>query len=167
MTHWQPLRPATRPEPRPDQVEAFGQLMEKLGSKEIWLNDLYQADVRRHLSIPTWPCPMTHISIKRRDKAPSHNWRHFQYIKNQLCGPETQGIELYPPEQFLVDSSNQYHLWVSEDPQCIVPFGFFARLVTEDELAGTKQEPFEENMKPADLADMQSILEKAKNEIKR
>jgi len=40
------------------------------------------------------------------------DWRHFQQIKNEICGPEREGFEVYPAESRLVDTSNKWHLWV-------------------------------------------------------
>ncbi|EQD58904.1 hypothetical protein B2A_04191, partial [mine drainage metagenome] len=54
----------------------------------------------------------THLSIRRVDRKACRDWRHFQQIKNQLCGKEREGLELYPAESRLVDTANQYHLWV-------------------------------------------------------
>ena len=55
---------------------------------------------------------MTHLSIRRIDRKACRDWRDFQAIKNQLCGPEREGIELYPAESRVVDTANQFHLWV-------------------------------------------------------
>ena len=79
--------------------------------RETWLNSRYQVEVDR-LSAP----PMVHLSIKRRDQQPVHDWRDLQRIKNELVGPEFEGIELYPAESRVVDTANQYHLWVVAEP---------------------------------------------------
>lgn len=54
---------------------------------------------------------MVHLSIKRLDQAPVRDWRDFQRIKNELVGPECEGVELFPAESRCVDTANQYHLW--------------------------------------------------------
>jgi len=53
---------------------------------------------------------MLHLSIKRLDKHPVRDWRHFQRIKNELIGEENEAVELYPAQSRLVDTTNQYHL---------------------------------------------------------
>ena len=53
----------------------------------------------------------TYLSIKRRDQEPFHDWRAMQSIKNAICGPEWEAIEIYPAESRLVDTANQYHLF--------------------------------------------------------
>ena len=50
------------------------------------------------------------------DQSARHDWREFQRIKNELCGPGAQAIEFYPPEAKLVDPSNYFLLWVFELP---------------------------------------------------
>lgn len=104
---------------------------------EIWINDLYQAVLRRMVrNGETDPPPnnsgMLHISIHRHDRWPIGDWRHMQQIKNELAGPERTAVEIYPPESELVDSSNEYHLWVL-DEGVDLPFAFHEGLVTSDE----------------------------------
>jgi hypothetical protein len=72
----------------------------------VYGNDLYSVFVR------DFEGGVSHISFHRRNRAPVHDWRHFQAIKNEVAGPERLAIEVYPPESLLVDSSNEYHLWV-------------------------------------------------------
>jgi hypothetical protein len=87
--------------------------------------------------------PMIHLSIKRLDKQPIHDWRVLQQIKNALMGEEFEAIELYPAESRLVDSANQYHLWVIDDPAARFPIGFTTRLVDDqNSIGGSVQKPF-------------------------
>jgi len=53
-----------------------------------------------------------HLSFKRNDRAAVRDWRHFQAIKNEVAGPDREAIEIYPPEWNLMDSANEYHLFV-------------------------------------------------------
>jgi hypothetical protein len=99
----------------------------------IWLNELYQVAVRPADLIDAnggWPA-LIHLSIKRRDRRPIHDWRDLQEIKNQIVGPEHEAIELYPAESRRVDSANQYHLFVLKDAKIRFPFGFQSRYVTD------------------------------------
>src|SRR5436305_747972 len=77
----------------------------------IFLNSRYQVNVR---AMPPHAVfgESVWLSIKRRDKQPIRNWRDLQRIKNELCGPECEGVELFPSESRLVDSANQYHMTV-------------------------------------------------------
>ena len=52
------------------------------------------------------------LGVQRIDQRAVHDWRELQMIKNDICGPERDAIEVYPAESRLVDSSNYYLLWV-------------------------------------------------------
>lgn len=88
--------------------------------------------------------PMVHLSIKRLDREPIHDWRDLQKIKNAIVGEEAEAVELYPAESRLVDAANQYHLWCFR-PGFKLPLGFDTRLVQDhdDGITGSKQRPFE------------------------
>jgi len=83
---------------------------------EIFLNNRYEVYKRIHGEMlgrdGAPPYPVWHLSIKQRSKAPVRNWRDLQRIKNELCGPESTGVEVFPPESKLQDMANQYHLFV-------------------------------------------------------
>lgn len=104
----------------------------------VYANDKYQVVVREVKC--EWG-DMLHLSIKRLDREPIHDWRDLQEIKNQLVGPEHEGVELYPAEGRRVDTSNQYHLWVLKEKGLWFPFGFDERLVTEGSISKSKQRP--------------------------
>lgn len=97
-----------------------------------WLNDLYQV-ARRELYDESGICRMVHLNIRRRDgRVIFRDWRHFQWIKNQLVGEECEGVELYPAESRLSDTSNKYHIWCVVDPGYRFPFGMHNRDVMDD-----------------------------------
>ena len=105
--------------------EAMVLLKAEYESAELWTNNQYQVLVRRH---PQY----THLNIRRRDgEAIFRDWRHFQEIKNQLVGAEYEAVELYPAESRLVDTSNSYHLFASNDAAFRFPFGWTERNVVE------------------------------------
>lgn len=128
---------------------------------EVWLNNRYQV-IRMLLSAPgadrVW-----HLSVKRLDKEVMHDWRDLQRIKNELVGPEAEGVELYPADSRLVDTANQYHLWCFEDFR--FPFGFDDRLVAEETIAGSKQRPFE--VKPDGMRTRAQLEWDVKKALKR
>lgn len=99
--------------------EAEIQVQKSLEGK-VYKNDIYTVLVREHKN-PGMP-EMIWLSIKRNDRETIHDWRDLQKIKNMLVGEENEGAELYPAESRLVDSANQYHLWVLKDPTIKFPF---------------------------------------------
>ena len=94
---------------------------------EVFVNSIYTV-FRRNIQLADGK-ECIYLSIKRNDKQIIKDWRHFQRIKNQLAGDEWEGVELYPAESRLVDSSNQYHLWCSNER---LVFGFNKRFVIDD-----------------------------------
>lgn len=80
------------------------------------------------------------LSIKRIDKAHVHDWRHLQEIKNMVVGPEYEAIELYPAEERVVDTANQYHLFVFHDPGFRLPWGFKSGLKSYEDGVGNSRQ---------------------------
>lgn len=107
-----------------------------------FVNSLYQ------VSIDAFESGWLHLSIIRRDRSAVHDWRHLQRIKNELCGPECEAFELYPAESRLVDTNNQFHLWVLP-PGDSIPVGYKDRDVATNTFGVHKQRPFEDP--PPDL----------------
>lgn len=91
---------------------------------------------------------LLHLSIKRNDGAAVHDWRDFQRIKNELCGPDCEAVELYPAESRLVDGANQFHLFAIHGQ---FPFGFRERLVSEDNTDGVQQRRWSDEDRPNDV----------------
>lgn len=134
-THLAPFEPAVLPR------EAFSyrrymdvykmsksdakKMVQLVQRERVFRNDRYQVNVQ----FPETSPGFVHLSIKRIDREPIHDWRDLQAIKNMLVGPEHEGIELYPKESRLVDTANQYHLWVLRVRGNILPIGFTERLV--------------------------------------
>lgn len=116
---WVEMRPATYIPPA-DPVLARLQLADRDGEPpELWMNDRYTVAVER------WPGTddVRYLSIRRNDRKPAHDWRDFQRIKNDIAGDEAEAVELYPAESRLMDTANQYHLWVA--PRGVqFPIGF-------------------------------------------
>lgn len=82
-------------------------------------------------ALDDWAGQCAYISVRRNDREPVDSWRDLQEIKNQLCGPEREAVQLYPAESRLVDCANQYHLWVL--PEGVhFPMGFFSPRVVAD-----------------------------------
>jgi hypothetical protein len=161
-----PFFRATYLEPKPEHVLALAATMDttyekmkaKLEAETLWPlfkngddGSDYQVqvtfgeetpEVADTVKRPNFP-ELVWLSIKRIDKDTIHDWRHLQEIKNMIVGPEHEAVELYPAEARLVDSANQYHLWVLRDPKVRFPFGFDTRFVQGDEIVGnSRQRPF-------------------------
>lgn len=113
----------------------------------VFRNNHYQVTMRERPSetfgTVTW------LVCRRLDGEAIHDWRHLQKIKNDLCGPEREGLELYPAESRLIDESNQYHLFVMGEGKNL-PFGYNKRMVNDVDPPGVnKQRPFDDP--PEDL----------------
>lgn len=91
-----------------------------------WMNDIYvviQTELKDKI---------THLSIRRSDRKPCRDWRHFQQMKTQLCGAEREGVEVYPAESRVIDTANQFHIWVFPEGFTLPVGYFFGRVVTDD-----------------------------------
>jgi hypothetical protein len=132
---WTPLGPADLP-------GTEGQRIKEMDPSHVgvFANDLYQVTVS---CFDTGWGPITHLSIVRRDRSPTHDWRDLQRIKNELCGPEREAVELYPAESRLVDTNNQYHLWVLPEGG-VLPLGYAERDVSDVAFGAHKQRPFDD-----------------------
>lgn len=130
-------------------VEKVLEEIERDKNKETWINDQYQVVIRKQSSTNNLDqFNIVHLSIKRIDNKPIHSWRDLQKIKNLLVGEENYGVEVYPNESELVDTANQYHLWVFEDPSIRLPFGFKNGRCVSDHVpdgSNISQNPFNYN----------------------
>ncbi len=141
---------------------------------ETWQNSRYAVFVYHYGDKPGF----VHLSIKHQERLPLHDWRDLQRIKNELCGTASEGAELYPAEDRIVDTCNQYHLWVKR-PGERFDFGYTdGRASSEDEhtraffdrhwkenyghlpeMALPKQRPFEPHHRSAGLAKVGPVWE--------
>jgi hypothetical protein len=112
-----------------------------------------------HIRIVDAPPPfgqVTWLSIKRCDRRTMRDWRDLQRIKNELVSPEAEAVELFPSESRLVDTSNQYHLFVFLNYR--LPFGFNERLVCDETISthpmlrNARQRPFRSQERPQDVS---------------
>lgn len=85
--------------------------MDRCRSDEEWENNLYCVYIK-YLQPDEGRSGAMHLDIVRRDRALIHDWRHLQRIKNELAGFDREAIEIYPAVSRLVDTANNYHLWV-------------------------------------------------------
>lgn len=118
---------------------------EKIREQRVdhYRNEMYHAMIDKHdehgfgEDVIVWT-----LSIKRHDREPICDWRDFQEIKNQLCGEQYEGIMLYPAESRVVDTANQYWMYVFMNEGWAVPCGFTTGVKTDDSKYGNaKQRP--------------------------
>ena len=94
-------------------------------SVQVYENDIYWVAVGH--------ChPFIRLTIKRHDGKAYEQWKDLQTIKNELVGPEYEAVELFPAESRLIDTGNEYHLWVHADPNYRFPLGFHSPRVVFD-----------------------------------
>lgn len=126
--------------------DAAAQQVQVLRQQTVYMNARYQVNVLP-VPMPFGPAcgDVAWLSIKRRDRAAIHDWRALQEIKNRIVGPDHEGFEVYPAESRLVDTANQYHLWVFLDSKVRLPVGFREREVMGADAAaevGARQRDF-------------------------
>ena len=136
------------------------EFVEEKGDEKIYINGSYQVNVRELPDGWKW------LSFKRYDKEAIHDWREIQEIKNKMCGEEAEAVELYPAESRLVDTSNQFHLFVLPEGEKF-PFGYGDRCVVKghddyDGTGGSKQREFENE--PEDAISIDEAKKRAKEE---
>ena len=137
------IQKTTRATGRELTKKQAAECLDKTLADQIFVNGKYQVNICPATQLEGWP-EMIHLSIKRLDKQPVHDWRELQQIKNELVGPEHEAVELYPAESRLVDAANQFHLWVfaKAAPEAGFGFGFFeGRVTTNRSVGGAVQRP--------------------------
>lgn len=87
------------------------------GDIGIFINDIYTVIVRVMID------GIIHLSFRNNDNSTEIPWTHKQQIKNDICGRETEAIEIFPAMSRIVDTCNQFHLWVYPEGY-IIPTGF-------------------------------------------
>ena len=122
-----------------------------------YLVSLYPPEVNSTLE--GWP-KVVHLSFKHHANVAITDFRDMQAIKNELVGKQSFCVQIFPPEEHLVDGANQYHLWclvpdswpeVSEDEEWpALPLGFTERMVNDSPLGGGRQRTFEEHNAPTE-----------------
>jgi hypothetical protein len=151
-TPWTPFKEAALRMDVPEQARPH----------HVFINSIYQVSVWYERSDVFGD--IAHLSIKTHDKQARHDWRELQRIKNELCGDEAEAVELYPAESRMVDTANQYHLFVFKDYK--VPLGFMERLVGDgpaENIPHTgRQRPWRTEFRPADVLSEAAMDEKVK-----
>lgn len=98
---WQPLRRTDESEQ--DVVSAFG---------SVWLNNWYVIMVDEGMST-FGPC--TVLKIRRNDAMGMTHWWHMQQIKDEICGADKVGVQVFPKTDDAFDDKHIFWLWVFND----------------------------------------------------
>lgn len=94
----------------------------------LFQNNRYTVYVKTHASTEFLrpdgtATQVVHLIVARHDKKPVREWGDLQRIKNEVCGPMCEAVELFPSEMRRLDiPSHQTHLWVYE-PTVTLPHG--------------------------------------------
>ena len=124
-----PWRPFVQTEPHGPTGAVAYQFSE---GETFWANSHYLVFMRP-LASSTGLGEARHLSLRTVENDTRHDWRDFQRVKNELCGPDWEAVELYPAQSRVVDTANQYHLWAFSQPLGI---GFTQGLVMDTERSG-------------------------------
>lgn len=136
----------------------------------VFKNNHYQVYVYKAAETPPFG-NVIWLSIKRLDRKAIHDWRDLQRIKNELLAPEIEAVELYPSEERVVDTANQYHLFAFVDGYKM-PFGYPNRLVVRpsavpsehDILYGSEQRDWPAHSRPHDALTNEELNERARTD---
>jgi hypothetical protein len=116
----------------PTLQEKLCWIEEKVRQTETW--DVFRNNL--YVVVIEATSPLIHLCIRRHDGRPCTDWNHLQQIKTELIGPEHEALELFPAESRLINTTNEYHLWVHPKAGYRFPFGFsWNRFVTDKPLS--------------------------------
>lgn len=119
--------------PTPDEKRAhIERAVRLLTPVRVFQNNLYRVEI-----VNTSPGTPTfiHLAISRHDRGTCNEWADMQRIKNEIVGPEYEAMEIFPAESRLVNTGNEYHLWVHSDRSYRFPVGWVERLVFDAPVA--------------------------------
>lgn len=60
-------------------------------------------------------CGDGHLKVRRLDGKDGITWDELQAVKNEAFGEEIPCVEVYPPQNEVVNDANIRHLWVIGD----------------------------------------------------
>lgn len=74
----------------------------------------------------------TVFGIRRHDKSPTISWDDLMRIKNEIAGVDRWAMEMYPPQDQLVDVANMRWLWCGPKGSGM-PIGMHCRKIVADD----------------------------------
>jgi len=141
-------------------MDRFEEVEKMLDDDKVFVNDQYQVNVKFIDKQDMTMKGMLWLSIKRKDKNWMRDWRELQKIKNAIAGPEREGCEIFPAESRLVDTSNQFHIFVLPEGEKF-PFGYADRLICEGHKGGwgkgSSQRDFKKGEQPEDALSVEQM----------
>jgi len=133
---WTPFKVAQWIGPRAERKRTGSEALLKNGTHTVILS----GDDRCEEPLDGWVL----LSIRRNDRAAECDWRILMRIKNELVGPDREAIQLFPGLRRVVDTANQYFLFVAPKGY-IFGLGQFEQEVSDEQWAssvGATQRPF-------------------------
>ena len=82
--------------------------IDDLMNDETWGNDRYTVTVH---FLDGDRDGFVEITIHNHRRTTHIPWRHLQQIKNEVLGPDREAVQLFPAEDRLVDTANEYWLY--------------------------------------------------------
>ena len=76
---------------------------------ETWGNERYTANVHY---LDGKRDGFVEIAVHNHNRTPPVPWRHLQQIKNEVVGPDREAVQLFPAEDRLLDTANEYWIYV-------------------------------------------------------
>jgi hypothetical protein len=137
---WTPLKQVPLPQDTPKRMTV---------DDELWENNSHYVLVYPHCDkglagagvMDGWVT----LSIKRKDRQAECDWRIFMRIKNELVGEDREAFQLFPSMGRVVDTANQYFLFVIPKG-FVIAAGQIEQEVSDSERAatiGAVQRPFD------------------------
>jgi hypothetical protein len=117
---WQPLHKSPdlfvreqRQRLREQIKEKFPEITDKVldsqENDETWGNDRYTVGVQY---LDGNRDGFVELSVHNHNRTPHVPWRHMQQIKNEILGGDREAVQIFPAEDRLVDTANEFWLYV-------------------------------------------------------
>lgn len=75
-------------------------------------NNLFAVQLfQRRVRIGSEEVVCRHLAISRHDQSEITGWETLQRIKNEIVGPETIAVEVFPKQSEVVNEANMRHLF--------------------------------------------------------
>ena len=93
-----------------DQIpDISDERIDDLMNDETWGNDRYTVNV--HL-LDSDRDGFVELAVHNHNRTPHVPWRHLQQIKDEVMGADREAVQLFPADDRLVDTANEYWLYV-------------------------------------------------------
>ena len=124
--------------------KAKNEYYDRIKTEIYYVNDIYQVIMTED---PHGSENSIWLSIKNHDRTTDIPWQDKQFIKNDICGEESEGVELFPAQSRMWNTANQYHLFVMKD-KVRIPVGFDFGGPVELKESGENELGFNQTYKP-------------------